>query len=127
MRGHNYVVTVAGVKSGDLSASFNSDPIPLEQYTYYSLSFTVSAATGLTGSWKLQYTNDHGFDPGAGGKNVTGLSNWIDVANSTEAITSNGTTAANYAGAGYFWLRVVWTATGGTGAALMQVTLKGAE
>ena len=124
MKTHNAPLTVAGVETADLgAASFNTGPYRLENFSWFSITGTVSGASALNGTLKLQASNDLGFDNGA---TITGVTNWVDLASSSQAITANGSVQWNYNGAGFRWLRVVYTRTAGSGTLLLRINAKGA-
>ncbi len=108
-----------------LGASFNSDPIRLAGMTRMALQFVVSGAAGLSGEVKLQVSADAGVDPGTGPADVTGLSNWVDVASSAQTVTANGANIYSYSEISAPWARLVWTASSGTGTASARVFAKG--
>ncbi len=51
-------------------------------------------------------------------------SDWVDVANSSQAITSAASHMWNVTGAQYKWVHAVWTAASGTGTMTVTLALK---
>lgn len=126
MKTNNTVLTVAGIATGDMSASFNSDPIRLENMIYFSISAIVTLASSLNGTAKLQQCNDLGNDPGTGPQNISGLAGWVDITGSSQTLTANGAYSWNYnQGAGFRWVRLLWTSVAGTGTAACTYNVKG--
>lgn len=96
-----------------MGANFNSDPVKLKNYKGYSLQLV---ATGTpNGSYKLQASND---------PDINNISNWADITNSTQPITTSGITFYNVTDAYYMFVRLVYTRSSGTGTVTARVLLK---
>lgn len=113
--------------SGDLSASFNSYPMRVDMFTLAAIQATISGSGSLNGTLKLQASNDAGVDLANNPvpSQVTGLSNWSDIAGTTQTVTVDGSSMWNVADIGFRWLRVVYTKTAGTGTILIVGNAKG--
>lgn len=97
-----------GATTKAMSASFNSDPIRLENLTNAAIQAVWSGGGSPTGTLKLQCSNDMGTDQAG-----TGVSNWTDVASSSQSITASGDHTWNVQNLGYRWARIVWTRSSG--------------
>ena len=106
-------------ESTTISASRNSNPIRVAR------SATISGASSLDGNLKLQATLDVETNSGWEPTGVTGLSNWVDVADSSTDVTTDGTTLWNVARIGWRWVRLVYTSTAGTGTLVGRIQVKG--
>ncbi len=75
------------------------------------------------GSFKLQCSNDPAHPASASSaQQVSGITNWTDIADSSQVISAAGNHAWNIENAGYAWVRVVWTASGvGSGTPTLTV------
>lgn len=81
------------------SASFETEKVDLENFTRVSVQTVVTNAAALNASIVLQLSNDY--------------ESWVDVADTTTAITANGTNLFDVeTGAGF--ARVKITFTGGS-------------
>jgi hypothetical protein len=124
MRTVNSRMTVAGAQTGDLSASFNTDPFSVGLRTSGAVQLVISGSAALNGTVKLQASNDPGNNPMTGMQNVTGVSNWVDVT-LPQAITVDGASMIDIASMGYRWLRLVYTRTAGSGTIAITLNAKG--
>lgn len=90
---------------------------------------SYAAATGLTGSVKLQACLDRATNVNTKylGSNV-GLTTWSDISGSTATIQISGSTSTiwNVASAYYPFFRVLFTGTAGLGSMSVRVSGKGA-
>lgn len=95
---------------------------PLAQAFGYALQV---AWTGTpTGNFTLQGSCDVGTSYPDG--TTSGITNWTTIANtSTAASGAAGTLLYNMADTMYLWVRVVYTASSGTGAATARMSVKG--
>lgn len=91
----------------NLSANKNYRAIWIGHIVAYSIHIKTSG-TG-SGSFKLQACID---DPINGEE--SGLVNWVDISGSSQSITGGDQVFWNVDGAGYSWVRVVYTHTSGT-------------
>lgn len=107
----------------DASASFNSEAFLVDQVFSFDLQVIISGTP--IGTMKLQGSSD----PGTTGTVPTsvGVSNWGDVAGSTQSINGAGYVVYNYTEApGFKWVRLVYTSSSGTGNVTIQANGKGA-
>jgi hypothetical protein len=95
----------------DLSSSANLKPIWLGHVAIAAIQLVFTGTPA--GSFKLQASCDKGNPSAASeAQQYSGVSNWTDVADSSETISAAGSLLWNIADPGYQWVRVVWTATG---------------
>jgi len=98
--------------AADMSASFTGEPLKIEEFTLFSIQAAWSGAS-VDGTLVLQASNDVG---GYGDNTITGVVNWTDIPNTSQAITdASGTHLWNIIGAGWRWVRVKYARTAGTG------------
>lgn len=100
-----------------LGASFSTDAILLDQI--YGFNFQAILTGSPNGTFKLQASNDDVKEP-------TMVSNWVDIADSSQAVTTSGSIMWDYNGAFFKWVRVVFTFSSGSGAATIIFSAKGA-
>lgn len=92
--------------SGDISNSaLYSRPLRLRQVDVYSLQIVTTGAT-VTGTFKLQASND------APESTAHSSMSWTDIDGSSQTVTTAGSVVWNAFGAGYEWVRIVWTESG---------------
>lgn len=97
--------------TGDISnATLYSTPMFLRHIDTYAVQLVTSGAT-VTGTFKLQASNDDPNIPQAGYPAASSM-NWTDIDGSSQTVTVAGTPMWNALGAGYQWVRVVWTKSG---------------
>lgn len=114
--------TASFTTSGDLAeAALYSNPISLRHLSAFSVQLVATGSP--TGSFKLQMSNDN--PDHTGNKYPTSTMNWTDLDGSSISITTSGNVGWNATGAGYLWLRVVWTKTSGTGSITGRFNGKG--
>lgn len=118
-----------------LNANYNSPYVQLKSIYTYAMAFIVTGTP--TGSVKLQASNDPetndtqvsvSYDPGQSPTNPPSVApvNWVDIANSTFALSSSGETMWNVNFVGYNYVRVVYLdASGGTSAATVNIVFNG--
>ncbi len=90
------------------TSDFTSFPFPLEGLKDYSLHVKFSSAT-LNGTLKLQASND----PTAA--TAPSSADWVDVADSSQTVTSGASHIWNVSSSLYETFCFVWTHTSGTG------------
>jgi hypothetical protein len=90
-----------------------STPVWLGHIPYFSIQLVFTGP--IVGEFKLQASNDTGPNERANISDTDTLINWTDVQDSTQAISAAGSHLWSVSDAGYKWVRVVWTATSGTG------------
>lgn len=97
--------------SGDISnATLYSVPLLLRHIDNYSIQLVTTGAT-VTGTFRLQASNSDPDIPQAGYPAASGMS-WTDIDGSSQTVTTAGSLVWNAMGAGYQWVRVVWTESG---------------
>lgn len=111
MRIHNQTLTLS---STDMSqTSITSSGIWLGHISDFSIQLVFTGSP--VGTFKLQASNDQGNeDKGNGGWSDSGVTNWTDL-DSAQAISAAGNLMYNYRGAGFRWVRLVYTKDSGTG------------
>jgi hypothetical protein len=100
----------------DMADPIASQPVWLGHILNYSIQAVFTGAP--TGSFKIQASNDPGRpnigketpDPAA-----YAVNNWTDLTDLTVAIVAAGDIMWNVQNAGYRWIRLVYTPSGGTG------------
>ncbi len=97
----------------DLSVSQNLKPIWLGHIANYAIQLVFTGTP--IGNFKLQACNDEADPRLPTSDLLTKLVHWTDIADSAQAITAAGDHMWTVENAGYTWVRVVWTQTGGTG------------
>lgn len=90
----------------DATSNLVSAETDLGDLTKYSVHVYFTGGAGnLVGSLKLQASNTTNMSP----------RDWVDVANSVQAVTASASHMWNDIDATFRFLRVVWTYTSGTG------------
>lgn len=97
----------------DLSVSANLRPLWLGHICNYSIQLVFTGSP--VGSFKLQASDDPGMANGGQQPQALNVTNWSDVSGSTVAVSAAGNVLYDIANAGYNFVRVVYTATSGTG------------
>lgn len=98
----------------DMASSFALNPIYLGHIVDYSIQLVFTGTPG--GNFKLQVSNDLGnINATTEAEQVAGVTTWTDVAGSPQTISAAGDHTWAVDNAGYRWVRVVWTATSGSG------------
>lgn len=110
---------LADLSGTDLASSITGPALSLEHMGGYS--FFVKLTGSPVGSLSLQASNDPAEPNGAA------PSNWVTLASpAAVAISAAGTTFLNVPDVFYRWVRLVYTATSGTGAvSVCNVMMKG--
>lgn len=97
----------------DLLVNQNLPPVWLGHIANYAIQLVFTGTPG--GNFKLQASNDPGrIDAAAPSTQDDGIINWTDIADSAQTISAAGDHMWTVENAGYTWVRVVWTATGGS-------------
>jgi hypothetical protein len=98
----------------DLSQNQTLKPVWLGHIANYAIQLQFSGTPG--GNFKLQASNDPGrIDAASSTVQVSDLAIWTDIADSAQTISAAGDHMWTVENAGYNWVRVVWTVTGGSG------------
>lgn len=114
----HYVNKVALAKADGTTT--NGDTLDSNQWVSASFHF-YTAATGNSGTFKLQASNDPtpvGYQVGPSNFQPT---NWVDIPNQTASITSGSAALLTIANSSYRWVRAVYTRSGGSDAIAVQV------
>lgn len=109
------ILDVDGVRTTpSLATSFQLHPIYLGHIVDFSIQLVFTGTPG--GNFKLQVSNDLGkINATSEAEQVSGVTNWTDVADSAQTISAAGDHTWAVENAGYRWVRVLWTFTGGSG------------
>jgi hypothetical protein len=107
-----------------------SSPIPIPHLQGYSVqaSYLTSGSAGVTGSFKLQASNDPTSTAWNDKTNPVVLTNWTDISGSSVAVQASGSgnnAMWNVDGAYYSWFRLAYTNTSGSGSLTATATGKG--
>ncbi len=107
-----------------MSSNFELAPIWLGHIENYSIQLFFTGTPN--GVFKLQASNDLGNPVKGEAYAANGVENWTDILNSEQAITEAGDHMWQVCNAGYRWVRVVYTNSGGTGSLdLARFNVKG--
>lgn len=93
------------------TATYNSPAIDIQSFKGYSVQANITAGGAITGTFKLQCTNDG--------------TNWVDVADSERSITAVGVLMLNVAEAYYDKFRAVYISTSGAITLNLYIQAKG--
>lgn len=97
-----------------LAASAELKPVWLGHIANFAIQLVFTGTPG--GNFTLQASNDQGsIDSASGSMQVSGITNWTTVADSAAVVAAAGDVMWTVENAGYTWVRVVWTATSGSG------------
>ena len=109
-----------------MNASFNGAAFGMDHLEGYSVTIkaTESSAT-LAGTLKLQASNNALADNVNNDADANAI--WVDITNSSQAVSGTGSFAWNVADVYYRAFRVVWTRTSGQGTADIYIHAKGAQ
>lgn len=110
------------LSAGDASGNLTSNHGLLAGALGYSIQAIITGSP--VGSLKLQGSNDPVPNSSFLVPTYT-VTNWTDIADSTEAVTGAGTIMYNVEGVYYNWVRAVYTSTSGTGTLTIQFNSKG--
>lgn len=100
--------------STDLSSAQTSQAIYLGHIVDYAIQIFFTGTPG--GNFKLQVSNDEGeIDSQTRLVQSRNVVNWTDVADSAFTVAAAGNVFWDVQNAGHRWVRVVWTATSGSG------------
>lgn len=97
-----------------MASNITSEPSWLGHISQYNIQLVFTGSPN--GNFKLQVSNDAGRPSAANDTDRDfQITNWTDMADSTQAITAAGNHCYEVADAGHRWVRLVWTATSGSG------------
>jgi len=105
----------------DIATSFTSQGINLISIYAYSIQAVHSGTAA--GTFKLQGSNDPG-DNGSG-QGVSQPTNWTDISDSPQAVSGAGSVLWDVTECSYRWVRMIYTATSGTGTLNAIINTKG--
>jgi len=105
--------------SFNAASNFQSGQMTAEYAAYFSIQAVISGTA--VGVLSLQGSNDVGspFTP------FTGATNWTDITGSNANVTGSGSVFWNYQNCGFKWVRMVYTASSGTGTITARYNSKG--
>jgi hypothetical protein len=98
----------------NMAVSIESEPIWLGHIANYNIQLVFTG--NPSGNFKLQISNDAGNPnaPKEADRNFK-IENWTDMADSGQTISAAGNHSYEVQNAGHRWVRLVWTATSGSG------------
>jgi hypothetical protein len=96
-----------------LATSQNLKPIWLGHIANYAIQLKFTGSP--VGNFTLQASNDDVDSRLPTADLEAKIVNWTTIADSAQAISAAGDHVWTVENAGYMWVRVVWTQTGGTG------------
>ena len=105
------------ISAADMSSSFLSEPILLDQI--YGYSFQAVFTGSPNGTFKIQCSNDDV-------NSSSSVVGWSDVGSSSQAISAAGDLFYNIDAAFYKWVRIVYTRSSGSGSCDVVYFAKGA-
>lgn len=111
------------IASQALNVNSNSPFVPLKNIYTYTMAAIITGTPN--GTVKLQASNDPETNDG-----INPLfpqpTHWVDISDSTFAVTTSGISFWNVNGIGYNYVRVVYTdVSGGSSTATMQIVFNG--
>lgn len=110
------------ISAGDMSGNLTSIALLLDQ----DIGFAITAiCTGSpVGTFKLQGSTDHGAVVPNTAPAVDSAS-WNDISGSSQSISASGNVTWNFNGVFYKWVRVIYTASSGSGSVTATANAKG--
>lgn len=90
-----------------IAVTFSSIAVDLNQYRGISISATSSSTAAISGTLKLQASDD--FTP------RSSIVNWVDIPGSSSSVTGNDTVLWNIVDPYYRWIRIYYTPVSGSG------------
>ena len=102
-----------------MDTSFNSNAQILDYSLGYSIQGIITGSP--VGTIKLQGSND----PVPADLSGATVANWTDIVDSAQSVTGAGSVMWNYNGSFYKWVRVVYTASTGSGSITLNLMGKG--
>lgn len=124
MRSNVSQLNISGGGAMTGTSTITSNPIRLDQIYGYAVQAIYTGSP--VGTLKLQASCDtppNQSQVSNGGPDT--VTNWTDITNATQAVTSAGNFIFNVNGAFYNYVRLVYTNTSGTGALTAQICIKG--
>lgn len=117
------VVNEALLSAADASVSQTSAPAIVDHAWGYAIQAVITGTAA--GTLKLQGSCDAGPNANFQAANDPYVVNWTDIANSSQPVTGAGTVAYDVVKSAYPWVRVVYTASSGTGTISVRFNAKG--
>lgn len=111
------------INAADASTNQTSAAIDTNQIINMSVQGVFSSAT-LNGTLKIQASNDP--CPGGSFRNQFTPTNWVDIPNASASVTSGASVCIPLQNIAYGYIRVVYTASSGTGTVTALASLVGA-
>lgn len=114
--------------AADISVTVNTPPMLLANLAGFSYQAVLTGAP--VGTLKLQMSNDRGNttnngQAASGSTTNAGVTNWTDITGSSFAVAAAGNWGWDYTLPGFRWVRLVYTATSGTGSMSVTFQAKG--
>jgi hypothetical protein len=106
-------------------ASVNQTSLPAVTDHSWGYAVQVIVTGTAAGTVKLQGSCDPGPNANFQAANDTTVINWTDIANSSQPVTGAGTVTYDVVKTAYPWVRVVYTASSGTGTIAAHFNAKG--
>lgn len=107
----------------DAESNQASDAITLENIYTFAIQAVFTGSPN--GALSIEGSCDQGKNPVNASSDGAGIVNWTQVANTS--VTTSGTVMMNVVGAGYKWMRLVWTdSSSSTSTITARVNSKGA-
>lgn len=98
----------------NMAVDITSDPVWLQNIVNYNLQLVFTGSP--VGSFKLQISNDLGNPQAVEQQNQDfQIVNWTDMKDSNQAISAAGNHSYEVQNAGHRWVRLIYTATSGSG------------
>lgn len=107
----------------DASMSQTSPPAIVDHAWGYAIQVVITGTA--TGTVKLQGSCDPGPNANFQAANDPYVVDWTDIANSSQPVTGAGTVTYDVVKTAYPWVRVVYTASSGTGTISARYNAKG--
>lgn len=110
-----------------LASSFNGQAFVVEQMLEYSVEAEWTDTGSLSGSLKLQGSND-AFEPPFGNAMYqveNPSAHWVDISGSIVVVSGNSNQLYNVSSVAYRAYRIVYTASAGTGSMMVKHFAKG--
>lgn len=109
------------VTAGAMASTITSTAQQLANVITFSIQAVFTGSP--VGTFKLQCSTDTATD---GTPTLVQPTNWDDIPNSSYAITAAGSNTWNYSGnTGFSWVRLVYTASSGSGVLNVKINTKG--
>lgn len=111
------------LSNGDASGNLTSAQGLLAHVFGFSIQVEITGTAA--GTIKLQGSNDPVPDTFGPSPSSYPVVNWSDIADSSQPVTGAGSVFYNFDGCFYNWVRVVYTASSGSGTMTITLNTKG--